>query len=355
MAGRRTDKRHTPTIGDVARRARVSRATVSRVLNDYPHVRPRVRAAVLRAVGALAYRPDQVARSLARRETRTLGLVVADIANPFYGETARAIVEAAREQAYNVILCITENRPALQSAYVEVLRQRRVDGIIFGSVFLNDPVVDGLIDTGFPCIMYNRRLRSGRGNYIVLDNVRASYDLTRHILGLGHRRIGYMRGLSQVSTTLERLRGYRRALRDAGISAEASLIRPGAFQMEATARAALDLLKDPARPTAILAANDVMALGVIHAARELGLRVPEDLAVAGIDDIEMAGHHAVQLTTVAQQKTEMGRRAAEGVLAIIRDPQRFIREPIQQVLRPALVIRRTCGALMAREAAAGIG
>lgn len=336
-----------PTIGDVARRAGVSRATVSRVLNAYPHVRPRVRAAVERAIRALRYRPDQVARSLARRETQTLGLIVADLTNPFYAETARAIVETARRHGYHVILCNTDNLPRLQEEYVEVLRQRRVDGIIFGSVFLRDPVVERLVQAGYPCLMYNRRLRSGAGNYIVLDNVRASRELTRHLLGLGHRRIGFIAGLRDISTAAERLRGYREALRVAGIPADPSLIRPGAFKAETAQHAAHELLKLTPPPTAIVAGNDLMALGVIQAAEELGLRVPGDLAVVGFDNIEIASHGHIQLTTMAQQKTEMGRLAATWMLEIIRDPRRFARQPVQQILAPTLVIRRTCGALAA--------
>lgn len=336
-----------PTIADVARRAQVSRATVSRVLNRYPHVRPRVRASVERAIGALGYRPDQVARSLARRETQTLGLVVADITNPFYAETARAIVETARGHGYNVILCNTDNLSRLQEEYVEVLRQRRVDGIIFGSVFLRDPVVERLVETGYPCIMYNRRLHSGRGNYIVLDNVRAGYELTRHLQDLGQRRIGIIAGPREFSTAVARLQGYRKAQRAARIPMDPTLIRQGAFRLEVATRAAEELLTLRRRPTAIIARNDLLALGVIQAAGDLGLRVPEDLAVVGFDDIEIAAHREIQLTTVAQQKAEMGRLAAEGILEIIRDPQRFARNPLQRVLAPSLVVRRTCGALLA--------
>lgn len=334
-----------PTISDVARRARVSRATVSRVVNRYPHVRPRVRSAVLRAMCALGYRPDRVARSLARSETQTLGLVVADITNPFYAETARAIVETARGHGYNVILGNTDNLPRLQEEYVEVLRQRRVDGIIFGSVFLRDPLVEALVDGGYPCVMYNRRLRSGRGNYIVLDNVRASRDLTRHLLRLGHRRIGFITGLRESSTAADRLRGYREALRAARISADPRLIRPGSFKAEAAQRATRELLKLRRRPTAIVAGNDLMALGVIQAAGEMGLGVPEDLAVVGFDDIQIAAHREIQLTTMAQQKTEMGRLATSWILEIIRDPGRFARTPLQELLAPTLIVRRTCGAL----------
>jgi len=345
MPQRRTS-RQAPTIGDVARRAGVSRATVSRVLNEYPHVRPQVRTDVQRAIRALRYRPDQVARSLARRETKTLGLVVADITNPFYAETARAIVETARGHGYHVILCNTDNLHRLQEEYVEVLRQRRVDGIIFGSVFLDDPVVEALVEAGYPCVMYNRRLRSGRGNYIVLDNASASHDLTRHLLDLGHRHIGFITGLRDLSTASERLRGYRAALRAAGLPADPRLMRPGAFKAEMAQRAAQELLKLPRRPTAIMAGNDLMALGVMQAAGDLGLRVPEDLAVVGFDDIEIAAHRQIQLTTMAQQKAEMGRMAVVWMLEIIRDPRRYRREPLQQILTPTLVVRRTCGALL---------
>ena len=333
------------TIGDVARRAGVSRATVSRVLNEYPHVRPRVRLAVQRAMRALGYRPDQVARSLARRETKTLGLVVADLTNPFYAETARAIVETARGHGYNVILCNTDNLPRLQEEYVEVLRQRRVDGIIFGSVFLDDPVVEALVEAGYPCVMYNRRLRSGRGNYIVLDNVGASQDLTRHLIEFGHRRIGFIAGLRELSTAAERLQGYRAALRAAGLPVDRCLVRPGAFVAEMAQRAAQELLKLARRPTAIMAGNDLMALGVMQAAGDLGLRIPGDLAVVGFDDIEIAAHRQIQLTTMAQQKAEMGRMAVAWLLEIIRDPSRYARQPLQQILAPRLILRRTCGAL----------
>jgi LacI family transcriptional regulator len=345
VVSNRRVRKQSPTVTDVAHAARVSRATVSRVLNRYPHVRPAVRARVERAMQALGYRPDEVARSLARRETRTLGLVVADITNPFYAETARAIVETARDHGYNVVLCNTDNRPALQEEYVEVLRQRRVDGIILGSVFLADPVAEGLIAAGYPCLMFNRRLRARRGNFIVLDNVRASRDLTRHLLGLGHRRIGFVGGLRNVSTAADRLRGYRMAVRAAGFPEDAGLVRSGSFAAEGARLAAGGLLKLDDRPTAIVAGNDLMALGAIRAAGEAGLQVPGGVAVVGFDDIEIAGHPAIQLTTMAQQKAEMGRLAALGMLDIIRDPRRFARLPLQQVLAPTLIVRRTCGAL----------
>ena len=220
-----------------------------------------------------------------------------------------------------------------------------MDGIIFGSVFLRDPVVEALIDADYPCLMYNRRLRSGRGNYIILDNVRASRDLTSHLIKLGHRRIGFIAGLRDVSTASDRLRGYREALRAVGVVPDPMLVRPGAFEAEIADRATKELLKLRCPPTAIVAGNDLMALGVIQAAGEMGLHVPEDLAVVGFDDIQIAGHWEIQLTTMAQQKAEMGRLAATWMLEIIRDPRRFTRQPVQQVLAPTLVVRRSCGAM----------
>jgi LacI family transcriptional regulator len=336
---------HAPTMSDVARRARVSRATVSRVLNRYPHVRSEVRARVERAMAALAYRPDAVARSLARRETRTLGLVVTDITNPFYAETAAAIVKAARTHGYTVILCDTDNIPELQSEYIEVLRQRRVDGIILGSVFLRDPAVERLIDSGMPCMLYNRRLRSGRGNYVVLDNLRAGRELTRHLLGLGHRRIGFIGTLAGLSSAAERRRGYGAALREAGVRPQPQFVRMRGVKPELAREAAREILTLPDRPTAIVGSSDRVALSVIEIAEEMGLSVPGDLAVVGVDNIPMAAHQAIQLTTVDQHLAEMGRLAVEGILDIIRDPERYRRRPLQQVLAPTLIVRRTCGAL----------
>ncbi|MBI2456648.1 MAG: substrate-binding domain-containing protein, partial [candidate division NC10 bacterium] len=163
---------------------------------------------------------------------------------------------------------------------------------------------------------------------------------------LGHRRIGFIAGLRELSTAAERLQGYRAALRAAGLPVDRSLVRPGAFKAEMAQQAAQDLLKLPRRPTAIMAGNDLMALGVMQAAGDLGLRIPEDLAVVGFDDIGIAAHRQVQLTTMAQQKAEMGRMAVVWLLETIRDPRRYARQPLQQMLAPTLVVRRTCGALM---------
>lgn len=335
-----------PTLLDVAARAGVSRATASRVFNQHPHVRPDVRQRVLRAIQALGYRPDRVAQSLARRETRTVGLIVADITNPFYAETAKAIVEAARGRGYTVILCNTENLPRLQAEQIELLRQQRVDGIILGSVHLEDPPVEQLVATGFPCVMYNRRLRSGAGNSIVLDNARGAEEVTRHFIALGHRQIAFVAGPRSFSTASERLAGYRRALRAAGLPWDPRLVRQGQFQMTLAYQVATDMLKGSPRPTAVVAGNDLTALAVLDAATDLGLQVPRDVAVSGFDDTDIASHRTIQLTSVAQQKAEMGRLAVTYLLECIQDPERFRRNPVRHILPPTLVVRRSCGAVL---------
>jgi len=341
-----TAQRSRPaTIREVARRVGVSPATVSRVLNGRPYVRPEVRAAVHEAVEALGFRPDPIARSLVVGGSRTIGLIVADITNPFYAETAKAIVETARGRGYVVVLCNTENLSNLQAEQIRMLREQRVEGIILGSVHRRDPAVEELMASGFPCVMYNRRLFTNTGTYVVLDNVRGGEEVTRHFLALGHRRIAFLAGPASFSTAAERLAGYRRALRAAGRPVDPRLIRQGQFKPDLAYQAARELLQQRPRPTAIIAGNDLTAFAVLDAAAHLGLRVPEDVAVSGFDDIEFASNERIQLTTVAQQKVEMGRLAVNYLLEFIQDPDRFRRNPIRHVLPPTLIVRRSCGAM----------
>jgi LacI family transcriptional regulator len=332
-----------PTGADVARLAGVSRATVSRVLNEHPHVRPAVRRAVLRATRRLRYRPDEIARSLIQRRTGTIGLLLADIGSPFYAGTAKVIVATLRARGYAVILCESDNLRGMQQEHVDILRRRRVDGIIFGSVFCEDPEVEELVVSGFPCIMYNRRLASGRGNFVAGDNVRAGEESTRHLIGLGHARIGLISGPSEISTARERLAGYRLALDAAGLPFDPAVVCEVPYQPDAALRAAEELLKRTRPPTAVIAGNDLMALSVIQAAAERGLQVPGDLAVVGMDDIPIAAHPSIQLTTVSQHSREMAELAAKWMLEIIDDPRRGDRHPFQHLIRPTLVVRQTCG------------
>jgi LacI family transcriptional regulator len=304
-----------------------------------------LRRRVLEALGRGKTAGDAPRPAALRRGTGTLGLIVPDITNPFYAESARIIIDACQGRGYTVILSNAENLPALHRRQVELLRRRRVDGIILGAVLLDDAETDALVASGYPCLQFNRRLRSGRGSYVVADNVRAGRDVTAHLLGLGHRRIGFIAGTPEASTAVDRLAGYRAALEAAGIEHDADLVRQGWYQSRAALRAAEALLKDPRRPTAMIGGNDAMALSILQAAGEHGVKVPEELAVAGLDDIDIAAHHSIQLTTVSHHAAEMAALAATWMIEIVQDPARFARDPYQHVIRPTLVIRRTCGAV----------
>ncbi len=339
-------RRRATTIQALAKKAGVSPATVSRVLNHHPAVSDAMRRRVLKSLGAAGRGASEPSPAvLLRRRTETLGLIVPDITNPFYAETAKIIVDACQGRGYTVILCNSANLPALHDKQVELLRRRRVDGIVFGSVLLDDLATDALVTAGYPSIQYNRRVRSGRGNWVVADNVRAGLDVTAHLLGLGHRRIGFIAGTPEASTADQRLAGYRAALDAAGIAVDEELVRDGRYQSATAQRAAEALLKLSRPPTAIIGSSDAMALSILQAAGELGLKVPDDLAVAGMDDIQVASHHNVQLTTVSHHAEEMATLAAAWILEIVQDPARFAREPFQHLIRPTLMIRRTCGAL----------
>jgi LacI family transcriptional regulator len=338
-------QRRNATIRGLARRAGVSPATVSRVLNHAPGVSDALRRRVLTALGRGKAVGDKAPAVALRRGTGTLGLIVPDITNPFYAESARIVIDACQGHGYTVILCNAENLPALHRRQVELLRRRRVDGIILGGVLLDDADTDALVASGYPCLQFNRRLRSGRGSYVVADNVRAGRDVSAHLIGLGHRRLGFISGTPEASTAVERLAGYRVALEEAGIEWDADLVREGRYQSRAALHAAEALLKHARRPTAVIGGNDAMALSVLEAAGEHRVAVPEDLAVAGIDDIGIAAHHNIQLTTVSHHAAEMAALAATWMIEIVQDPARFARDPYQHVIRPTLVIRRTCGAV----------
>jgi LacI family transcriptional regulator, galactose operon repressor len=333
------------TIRGLARRAGVSPATVSRVLNHAPGVSETLRRRVLTALGRSKAVGDAARAAALRRGTGTLGLIVPDITNPFYAESARIIIDACQGRGYTVIVCNAENLPALHRRQVELLRRRRVDGIILGAVLLDDAETEALVASGYPCLQFNRRLRSGRGSYVVADNVRAGRDITAHLIALGHRRIGFIAGTPEASTAVERLAGYRAALEEAGIEYDADLVREGLYQSRAAQGAAEVLLKQAPGPTAMIGGNDAMALSVLQAAGEHAIRVPEEIAVAGIDDIGIAAHHNIQLTTVSHHAAEMAGLAATWMMEIVQDPARFAREPFQHVIRPTLIIRRTCGAV----------
>jgi LacI family transcriptional regulator len=326
----------------VARAAGVSTATVSHVLNGTRFVADATQRRVRQAIEDLHYEVNSVAQSLARNRSQVVGLVVSDIANPYFTALVRGVEDVARHGGYTVILCNTDDDPATELGYLELLRRKRADGILLAPTGVRHAYLDRLVESAFPLVFFDRIVPGVPGDAVLLDNVDGAYRIVRHLIRLGHRRIGIVAGLRRVGTSTERLEGYRRALREAGIAEEAELIREGNSRLDGGYARTLELLDLPDPPRAIFATNNLMTLGAIAALQSRGIRVPRDVAVVGFDDFEWAMILRPRLTTVAQPTYEIGRAAAE--LLIERIEQRRVGEPRRVVLSPRLMIRESCGA-----------
>ncbi len=329
-----------PTIREVAALAGVSPTTVSHVVNNTRFVSAEVRQRVLSAMDELGYRPNALARSLRRGETQTLGLILPDSANPFFAEIGRSIEDAAFELGYNVILCNTEGDLHKENLYVDVLMKKQVDGVIFVVAGDRSDSLVSMIKHGVSVVVVDRDVAGVSLDTVMTDNYQGGYLATQHLLSLGHTCIGCISGPSHLTPSAQRVTGYRQALLDAGLTVAESLILRGDFRPESGRSAAKVLLNHTPRPTAIFACNDMMAIGVLRAARELSLNVPNDVAVVGYDDIELASYTAPPLTTIRQPKAEIGRAAVQ--LLLERLNQREL-APRRELYPATLVIRGTCG------------
>ncbi len=300
------------TIYDVARAAGVSTTTVSHVLNGTRHVSDETQARVRQAVEELRFRPNSLARSLVRQETRTLALIVPDNVNPFFAELARRIEDHGFSAGYNVILCNSDRNPTKEQAYLDMLISKRVDGIIVMTMSSDLEKLQPLLDTRIPVVMFEREYE--QIDAVLLDNVAGGYDATRHLLDLGHRRIGCIGGPDAQTRSHERVRGYEKALAEAGIRTDLDLIQAGDWTYTGGQGAARALLQLPSPPTAIFACNDLMAIGTMSAVWERNLRVPEDVSVVGLDNIALSAFFHPPLTTVATPKLEVGQRLCQLLL-----------------------------------------
>jgi LacI family transcriptional regulator len=326
------------TIREVALKAGVSPTTVSHVVNNTRFVSQDVRGRVENAMRELNYRPNALARSLRRGETHTLGLILPDSANPFFAEIGRAIESAAFERGYSVILCNTENDIEKERLYTEVLENKQVDGLIFVASGENHQAISQIANNGLPLVMVDRDMGSLELDTVTTDNYNGGLLATQHLLSLGHRRIACITGPSNITPSAERVTGYRAALELAGIPVQESLLVRGDFHPPSGYAGARQLLQCDPRPTAIFACNDMMAIGAIRAASQLGLRIPQDVSIIGFDEIELASFTTPPLTSVSQPKQEIGGLAVSLVLERMQDPSLPSR---RSVLPTRLVIRES--------------
>jgi DNA-binding LacI/PurR family transcriptional regulator len=324
---------------DVAKAAGVSQSTVSRVLNNPETVKHATRDIVLHAMKELSYQPNLIARSLVTNSTRTIALITGTLYNGFYVETTTSIVNFATSRGFKTLVYF-EEAMALNDV-IDSIRGNRVDGILMSSIKLDDPILEELGKSGIPYMLFNRRPRSG-GNYVVLDNYLAGEIITRHILDLGHARIAYISGDIKVSTHYERKMGFEKVMNEAGIPIEPSLSHIIETKPDEVEKVTLKLMHVANRPTAIICGSTAIAFSCMDAILSMGLRIPEDVSLAGMDKVSMASHHAIQLTTVGNRKFEMGEIAAENLIDRI-ERRATPNQPVQIVLQPELNIRNTTG------------
>jgi LacI family transcriptional regulator len=331
------------TIREVAESAGVSYATVSHVINNTRLVSPETRERVLAAMAALNYRPNALARSLRQGKTNTIGLVLPDSANPFFAEISRSIEDETFRKGYSVFLCNTELDTQRELFYVDVLSKKQVDGIIFIAAGDQADSLDFLLRRNLPVVMIDRNVPNVELDAVLTDNQLGGLLATRHLLDLGHTRIACIAGPSSITPSAERIIGYRKALEQAGLAYDETLIVRGDYHAQSGLEITHAILRMDPRPTAIFALNDLMALGALRAAAEAGYSVPRDLAVVGYDDLELSRFTNPPLTTIAQPKKEIGVQAVN--LLIDRMSQRS-KPPTRLVLPPELIVRRSTQALM---------
>jgi DNA-binding LacI/PurR family transcriptional regulator len=324
------------TIRDVAVRAGVSTATVSRVLAGIGNPRPATADAVTAAVAALDYRPSGVARSLRMKRTRTLGLIVTDIQNPFFPELVQAADLAARGMGYSILLGSAAYDEHRAMHYLSLMVDRRVDGLIIASSQVSDESLKWLLSSPVPAVVVNADAADLPVPVITSDNAGGARVAVEHLVALGHRRIGYVRGPASYTADTPRADGFRAACRAAGLSPTDVVEVAGDGLFEGGEQAATELLDRLPGLTAIACYNDITAIGVLRALRAAGVLVPGDVSVIGIDDIAAAAWVVPALTTVAQQKSEMGRLAVERLAAMIAEDAD---QPPPQVTRLPMVLR----------------
>ncbi len=340
------------SIKDIAQAANVTPGTVSRALRDSPRVNPDTKERIQRLADEMGYTPDAQARSLVIGRTQTIGIVVTTLTDPFIGTMVQTIESAAFEQGYTVILTSSNDIPEREIEAVQMLQSRRVDGVIVTSSRVGSLYQEHLDRLRVPVVLINSLVHhSGGHTYSIgVDNLHGGYLATSHLLQRGHRCIAYVSAPADRSDNAERQRGYRDALAEAGVEADPALILQGTGRAGGGQRALPQLLSlDPA-PTAAFCYNDVTAIGLITAARESGLSIPQDLAIVGFDDIAFAQFVHPALTTIAQPVHRLGRGAVEMVLALLPDDDRSERTVTDAQVRGRLVVRASSGRFQHRAA-----
>ena len=330
------------TINKIAQIAGVSKRTVTRALNGQSEISPATKQRILTIAKQLRYRPNALARALALKETKTLGLIVSDNSDPFFAQLARGVEDIAHDNGYSVIFCNTDEDYENELRAVHTLMEKRVDGILLTATQVGSEDILELINEKIPFVLTNRHVAEIATDYVIVDNRRGAYEAVSHLINLGHNRIAHISGPGQISTVKERLEGYRNALTEHDIEFDGSLVGVSDLHMERGFKVTKYFLRLEKRPTAIFGYSDLLAIGALRAVKEVGLKVPDDIALVGYDDIDFAPFLEVPLTTVAQPSYEIGKRSTEILISKLQG--NGDKKPQQILLKPKLIVRKSCGA-----------
>ncbi|HAT30724.1 MAG TPA: LacI family transcriptional regulator [Janthinobacterium sp.] len=322
----------------VAEQSGVSTTTVSHVINNTRVVSADVRERVLAVIQDLRYVPSAVARSLKNDRTQTIGMMVPNNSNPYFAEVIRGIEDACFKLGYNIILCNSYDDASKQVAYIRVLMEKRIDGLILVSSGSDRELTRFLAGDQIPKVLVDREIAGVAADFIESDHELGGYLATRYLLELGHRAIACVSGPKDLLPSRDRVSGYLRALREGGVKFRMNLLVHSDFTSAGGYAAFQQLLALRERPSAVFASNDLMAIGGICAASEAGVRIPAQLSVVGYDDIALAAYSNPPLTTIAQPKQEMGALTARVLVERIRRLDAPLR---RELLRPALVVRKS--------------
>ena len=331
------------TLRDVAEKAGVSIAVVSRVLGNYGSVSSETRRKVLKEAKSIGYQPDIIARSMKTHRTHSLGVIISDITTFFFTSVVRGIEDVTSQNSYNVTLCNSDEDADKENSYLRELYQRKIDGLIISPTGENNNYLKKLIRAGLSVVLVDRRVSELQTTEVAVDNETGAWEAVKHLINLGHRRIGIVNGLSGIRTSEERFSGYKRALAEQGIPFDPGLVKYGDFRMDKGRQVAQEFLNMIDRPTAMFVANEPMTTGALLALGENKTKIPEEMAILGFDDPVWAPLLNPPLTTVRQPSYSIGTIAAQVLLQKIRKVGRGRSLHEEIVLKPKLMVRESCG------------
>ena len=326
------------TIYDVAKEAGVSIATVSKVINGKGKISEETRGSVLAIMDRMDYQPSVIASALTGKKTFTLGLLVPDISNPFFAEIARAIEDQSQRYGYSVVMCSTDNKDDKVERYIALLLQKSVDGIIIATGIDKINILEQLLSKRIPVVLLAREMPLVAVNTVVVDDYVGGSMAANHLLELGHKRMAVLGESAKVVSSRERIRGFRQTMEDEQIPFREEWLKYCDYRIEDGKLKALELLQTEDRPTAIFACNDMLAVGALQAAKEAGVKVPDELSIVSFDNTILATVTDPQLTTIAQPMDYMGKAVVDLIVDELKG-SKSIKQ--RTVLRPELLIRES--------------